>query len=291
MRGMRTFNETDVIRRPTGPGAGQFMEHLRSAPEVGLSGGADPLQARRDALRAAGFTPSAEVMWAKADTVPAATDGYELIPKGFGRVKAYAGTQTSVKMPSANAIRRFARETGGTFDIPVEADTPAGRIGARVRVTHNGGMRWSVSVPGHSGELSDYLAESVSAVLEARQPVRSLAETRDILARRRERIAAAGVKVQPLRTASTWIDGAGYNPAEEQLVVTMNGRSYGYHVSPETYEEFLGAPSPGAAYNRLVKGEPRFELGFHESCGRYYRAEQRHRCPSRHTAPKHLAHA
>lgn len=303
MSGMTGFVESEWTRRTTG----EFAEHHRTAPEVTLAP-ENPtldaqLKARRAHLRSHGYVsarsvdsanPYADVpagqWWGlSAGIAEVSPSGYAVMSPtredgGRSYLKRYGGDQTSLRMPSAHSIRAYAGERGTTFDVPVEATTPDGQVTGHVRVTDNGSGRWSVSPVAMPEPQGSFVAESVSAVLEARRTSRALPDVRDILARRRERIAAAGVKVREIENSS-WISGMGYNEAEQQMVVQMNGRTYGYHVSPQAYEATRTAASPGQAYNRLVKGEPRFETAFHDDCGRYYNVAAGHRCASQHHAP------
>lgn len=173
--------------------------------------------------------------------------------------------------------------------MPVEAVTPHGPITGHVRVTSNGIGRYSVSDVQMPKEHGAYVAESVLAALEARRPSRALGEVRDILARRRERLASQGARVKPVD--SGWIRGVGYNPYDEQLVMNLQGRMYGYRVDPQTYEDMMMSHSIGQAYNALVKKvAPRYEVEQHEECGNwFYPGGPEHRCPSVHNKPRGAA--
>jgi len=280
---------------------GRFGEHNHGQPETpALVTTESMLEARRQQLASLGFVPAqpqmklndapnAAIWWKRAESI-AEGGQYDLMPQfaADGKrhlLRTYQGHGTQVRMPSVSAIRRYAAELGNTFDVPVEAVTPHGPVTGHVRVTHNGNGRYSVS-PVHPMpiEHGEYVAESVLASLEARRPSRALSEVRDILARRRERLAAQGVKVRPVE--SGWIRGVGYNANDEQLVMNLQGRVYGYHVDRQTFEKMMHAHSIGSAYNHLVKKvAPRFEVEQHEECGNYYYAGREHRCPSYHFKP------
>lgn len=296
---MNTFNEQDWRRHTDG----QFAGRVHTGPEIALA--PDAIEARRAVLEAAGYTqvePEVRLpyqtakttdWWAQVGPEPVPGD-YPVMTRdlpegGRAYLKRYAGGEVDLRMPSVSSIRRYADAHGSTFDVPVSAVTPAGHGKGHVRVTYNGDGRWSVSCIGIPGEAAAYVAESVSAVLEARRPTQALAVTRDILRRRRERIAAGGVKVKPVD--SVWIRGIGYNEQDGQMVIQLGKHVYGYRVPREVYEEVRSAPSPGAAYNRLVKGKSRgkFRVVQHEACGNFYDIMMEHRCPSRHEPPKKLA--
>lgn len=280
---------------------GRFGEQEHSAPETSLAPVTTEslLEARRQQLAALGFVPAqpqlklaqtadAGTWWKRTESI-AEGGQYDLMPRTdedgrTARLRTYEGHGTTVKMPSVAAIRRHAA-SGETFDVPVEAITPHGPITGHVRVTANGDGRYSVSAVRMPAEHGEYVAESVLASLEARRPSRALSEVRDILARRRERLASQGVRMKPVESA--WIKSVGYNPHDEQLVMNLQGRVYGYHVDRETYEDMMTSHSIGQEYNALVKKTaPKFEVEQHEECGNYFYAGSEHRCPSYHNAPR-----
>lgn len=281
--------------------SGRFGEQHHSAPETALGPVTTEslLESRRRQLAELGFVPAqpqlklndapnANVWWKRTEAI-AEGGQYDLMPQRGtdGKrhlLRTYEGHGTKVRMPSVSAVRRFAAEHGTTFDMPVEAVTPHGPITGHVRVTYNGNGRYSVSPVRMPKEHGEYVAESVLASLEARRPSRALSEVRDILARRRERLAAQGVKVKPVE--SGWIRGVGYNSNDEQLVMNLQGRVYGYHVDRNTFEKMMHAHSIGSAYNHLVKKvAPRFEVEQCDACSNYFYAGREHRCPSYHFAP------
>ncbi|WP_018185925.1 KTSC domain-containing protein [Microbacterium sp. 77mftsu3.1] len=284
---------------------GRFGGQQHSAPEAVLPVTTESLlESRRAQLAALGFVPaqpqmkladteSADLWWKRTESI-AEGGRYDLMPRRdetgkSARLRTYEGTDTKVRMPSVSAVRRHAA-SGQTFDVPVEAVTPHGPITGHVRVTHNGNGRYSVSAVGMPAEHAEYVAESVLASLEARRPSRALSDVRDILLRRRERLASQGVRMKAVD--SSWIQGVGYNPNDEQLVMNLQGRFYGYRVDRETYEDMMSSYSIGAAYNALVKKvAPKFEVTQHEECGNYFYAGAEHRCPSVHNAPRQAQHA
>lgn len=304
MKGMTTQINTmaAAAREAARERSGRFGEQQHTAPETNLAPVTTQamLEARRRQLIELGFVPAqpqlklnaapnADTWWARAASI-AEGGQYETMPQRSAQgqrhlLRTYDGHGTSVRMPSVTAIRRFAAEHGTTFDVPVEAVTPHGPITGHVRVTSNGNGRYSVSAVSMPKEHGEYVAESVLASLEARRPSRALSEVRDILARRRARLAAQGVKVKPVE--SGWIKGVGYNPNDGQLVMNLQGRVYGYNVDRDTYEKMMHSHSIGSAYNHLIKKvAPRFEVEQCESCSNYHYAGTEHRCPSYHYAPQ-----
>lgn len=299
---MQISAQSEAAREAARNRNGRFGEQTHTAPEATLPAVTTEslLESRRRQLAELGFVPAAPQLklaaapdadtWWKRTTSIAEAGQYEVMPRRSedgraARLRVYEGSDTKVRMPSVTAIRRHATEVGTTFDVPVEAMTPHGPITGHVRVTSNGGGRYSVSAVQMPKEHGEYVAESVLAALEARRPSRALSEVRDILARRRERLASQGVKVKPVD--SGWIRGVGYNPYDEQLVMDLQGRVYGYHVDRETYEDMMSSHSIGQAYNALVKKTaPKFEVERHEDCGNYFYADSEHRCPSYHYAPR-----
>lgn len=298
--------------------AGQFAGHLRSDPEAILQARTPSdvmvqLSLRRRALREAGYIPAGSGI---ADGSPRSTAGIdtwweshfnraEFAPKGSyhqmpddftpnmtgGNALSehrrthrmlYQGAGVAVRMPSATSIKRFSDEIGRqTFDLPVEAEYPGGTISGYVRVTQSGKDTWSISGVNMPEPGNAYVSEAVGAVLESRRPSMALTSVRDLLRRRRERIAAAGVIVKPIEQSS-WIRGMGYNRAASQMVIQLGNRTYGYHVAEARYKAARESWAPGKIYNELVKGRGRFELAFHNVCGRFYNAKKPHRCPSAH---------
>ncbi len=302
------------IRHPAGqPIGGQFATHMRTDPEI-LLHAFDPadvmtqLSVRRRTLREAGYIPAGsgpqtttgiddwwETHYNRAEIAP--TDSYHLMPDDYtpsmthGKSLTehrrthrmlYRGAGVALRMPSATSIKRFSDEIGhDTFDLPIEAEYPGGTISGYVRVTRNGPSEWAVSGVNLPEPANSYTAEAVSAVLEGRRPRMALASTQNLLARRQARLAAAGVAVKPIEH-SEWIRGIGYNTAQQQMVIQLGDRTYGYHVAHDVFEAARDSWSPGQIYNRLIKGKTRFELGHHDVCGRYFNAQNPHRCPSRH---------
>ncbi len=286
-------------RKGKGAGGGQYTSYKNTKHEAALASARNLLEERRRQLSQMGWLPaipqaqtadteSAAVWWARTESI-AELGRYEAMPRfdadgREARLRSYEGQETKVKMPSVNAVRRYAQSNAGTFDMPVEAHTPHGPITGHVRVTYNGNGRYSVSGVRMPAEHAEYVAETVLATLEARRPTRALAEVRDILARRRERLASQGASLREVD--SSWIRGVGYNKYDHQLVMNLGGRVYGYHVDEQTYDDLMNSRSIGEAYNYLVKRvAPRFEVEQHEECGNYFYAGKPHRCPSVHYDP------
>ena len=211
---------------------------------------------------------------------------------------AYAGAGVSMRMPSVTAIRRYALETGAaqleasqggqaTFDVPVTATYPGGEVTGWVRVTRSSDGSWATRGLGFSKEASAYVAEAVQCVLEARRPTRALADTGDLLERRRQRAAQIGTHLAEVR--SSWIKAAGYDKATGTMVVTTATHEYGYRVPPEVFSKVTTARQPGGVFNQLVRGRAtRVEVRQCEACHRFSAELATHRCPPRE-APRQVA--
>ena len=215
----------------------------------------------------------------------------------------YEGAGVSVRMPSAAAIKRFSADNKNhSFDVPLSIEIDGQQVAGHVRVTKNGPNQWGVSSLGFPANKAERVAEAVSAVLESRRPSTALREVNSLIERRRERLAMAGAKVEPV--ASSFIDGIGYNEAGNEMFVTMHSektgevRAYAYRVPRDVYHAVRNASSPGRAYNDLVKkggaeqvaggkNNP-VQVGYDEATNRWYNQARGFRF-SRHTAPDKTA--
>lgn len=204
------------------------------------------------------------------------------------RNRTYAGGPMQMTMPSRAALDRFAAEQGDEFDIPVHAqygDLPAISCWVRVHKAANG--TWRAHPLGDlSGNSAGVIGESVSSIMEARRPSSGLRDVGDILLRYKAAKAGRQGLIRDMTGASRWISKIGYNP--EMGVMTMTtttGKSYGYEVSQETFNEVLTNASPGAVFNRLIRTRaPRVEVVTCETCGEVYPNGTIHRCGSKHDA-------
>lgn len=215
-------------------------------------------------------------------TTTRGADGWEI---GVRRM-SYQGAGVQVRMPSAASIRRFSEQCGSaTFDVPISIVGTDGRARAGwVRMTRCGDGTWASRALGMgNGPAAAEAAEAVSATVEARRPGRALEAVGDLLERRRQKVAAAGVR--PKRISSTWVTGLGYEPASKVMVMTTRREVYGYRVEGHVYGRLAVASSPGATFNEVVKGRARrVEVVGCADCGRFHLAEVAHRCPPREAA-------
>lgn len=204
----------------------------------------------------------------------------------------YTGAGVDVRMPSRTSINRWADDIDGrTFDMPVEAHYPGGTFHGHVRITRGAGGSWEVDTLGaRTEEEAAYVAESVASVLEARRARTALRDTRDLLAKRRERLANAGIRtdVSPKNESST-LQHLGYNKFSGEVYLHLQSRggksyTYGYEgVDAETVGNVYRAKSPMAAYNALIKGRfERFELRNCNHCHRVYNSSRPHQCHTGH---------
>lgn len=218
------------------------------------------------------------------DFTPAMSDGNALSGKRRTHRVRYRGEDVQLRMPSASAIKRFTATSGETtFDVPVGAEYPdAGGVPQTVqgwvRVTRSPGGRWTTVGMGFAGE-GEAVAEGVSAILEARRPSFALRDAGSLIERHRARLAAQGAPMQAV--SSQWISAVGYDEASGVMATqTAAGRVYGHLVSKARYEAVAAAASPGAMFNRLVKGSEHAQVSNCPACGRFFAASAPHTCPA-----------
>lgn len=218
------------------------------------------------------------------DYTPSGSAGNAISGRRRTHRMAYSGAGVFLRMPSATSIRRYAAEIGGqegkstTFDVPVSSIYPGGEVTGWVRVTRSPDGSFATRGLGFSRESSAYVAEAVQCVLEARRPSRALAETGDILERRRQRAARIGTTVESIR--SSWIKSSGYDKATGTMVVTTATHQYGYKVPAEVFTKVTESMAPGGVFNQLVRGRAkRVEVRQCALCQRFTADMDLHRCP------------
>lgn len=311
---MTTFDASKHPRTASGtPDGGQFSTVARPEPALGLS---QSRAAERQAeLEAMGYVRATAVptvldprerrgraQWWKSSTVTAEYGrGVPKMPEDYtpsmgagqatsGRRRTtrrlYTGAGVAVRMPSAAAVRRYAAEGNGTFDIPVSAevanaDGTTRTVQTWVRVAARGdGTRFDAYALGEGDpEMRHRLGEAVSAVLEARRPTVALEAAGDLIARRAERRAVSGIRQEPMD--SSWIDAVGYDRATGvmTMVSSKEKRPYAYVVPEATYEAIRTSQSPGRTYNQLVRNKAeRLEVTRCERCERVTPAHLTHSC-------------
>lgn len=223
------------------------------------------------------------------DYTPGMTEGRALSGNRRTHRIKYEGAGVQLRMPSATSIRKYAKELKGrTFDVPVEANTPAGTVMGHVRITPGPNGTWSVSGVRMPDGRNEYVSEAVQAILEDRRPSLALAQTQDLLERRRERLFAAGTKQSPPKYASTFIEGVGYNQYSAEMTFNLSGRQYGYKVPPEVAKNMLTSSNPGRAYAALIKGKRRrFDVVECPKCRRFINEDtaDMHQCHTGHRTP------
>lgn len=301
---------------------GQWTTTERSESDVQLT--ADPTRAlreRHEQLAAAGYVPAVALAARQDPRTTAGIDawwgdhfasaeyragdgGYPQMPDDYGttgdgnalsgarrtRRMRYSGGGVELRMPAAAVVRRFAAETEHkTFDVPVTAEITEGesvrQVAGWVRIVPRPAGGFSVAPVGLSGDTGTRLAESVSAVLEARRPSLALRQVGDLLARRREREAGQGAALRPVD--SSWVEAVGYDEANGIMAMaTQAGGLYGHQVSRTRFEQVVSDASPGAQFNRIIKGNARAEVRrCEDGCGRFYSAAKAHTCPVTPSAP------
>jgi len=165
----------------------------------------------------------------------------------------------------------------------LSATYPGGEVSGWVRVTRADDGSWATRGLGFANSSSAYVAEAVQCVLEARRPTRALAETGDLLERRRQRAAQIGTKVG--QVPSTWIKAAGYDKATGTMVVTTATHEYGYRVPAEVFSRVTSSPNPGRVFNQILRGKAtRVEVRQCERCQRFTADVTTHRCPPKEAA-------
>lgn len=292
---------------------GQFGTQPRTPPGDGPDV-RSPWQQRRDALLADGYVPAVATPtslppgrlddgrrwwaqhWASGefghadgdfakmpdDETPSHLPGQSQSSTTRTYRRRYTGAGVDLRMPAVAAVKRFAAgNDGATFDVPVTITTPNGTSQGWVRVTPGPSGQWGSQPLGFAEADADYVAESVSSVLEARQPTRSLAAARDLLARAELRRARTGTPPVPID--SSWIRDGSYDETTGTMSLSLDGRRYGYVASREAFERVATSYSPGRTFQHEVKGQlDRVSVADCGSCGRVYVTSVGHTCP---TAP------
>lgn len=310
---MTTF---DTLTHPRDAVLGQFIDKAQSAPETALT--ADGMTAaqreqRHAALLDAGFIPAVSgkaersgtttaqvnTWWTSHfvraeyrpdatgypqmpdDFTPASTDGRALSGSRHTHRMSYSGEEVTIRMPSATSIKRYAKETGSTFDVPVTGTFDGGDISGWVRVTQNGPGEWSCQGLNFPDGAAAQVSEAVSAVLESRRPSTALRDAGDLLQRRADRIASAGQVIEQ-SPHDTFVTGAGYDKTRGVLAVKIGNRTYGYKATAARVRAFANSNSIGQAYNRLIKGTTTADVVECAKCHRFNVGGAVHRCPSKH---------
>lgn len=241
------------------------------------------------------------------DYTPGGTGGRALSGGRRTHRMNYSGGGLDLRMPSATAARRFAKEHNGrTFDMPVQAKLPSGRsVQGWVRCTPGANGRWETeSIGFQEGPESETISEGVNAVLESRRVTTALRDAGDLAQRREQRLAQRGISHTPVK--SSWIQSAGYQDPTEgdnagMMVMKTKpymtkgrtrkdgtvisspeprpSREYGFAVSKETFSQFARSTEPGKTFNELIKGKhDRFDVTQCSSCSRFHRSDQAHSC-------------
>lgn len=280
-------------RQPEGiPAGGQFANKLHGVSDVVLG-----FARRAEVLARAGYVPPtvmpsasdprsstrAKEWWDRARISAEYGGGFpqmQDLVEGPVQRRHYGNDRIKLRMPAVSTIKACAQKNPGTFDVPVSMSLGGAKpVQGWVRVTPGPGQTWHVETLGGSGPAAAELAEAVTAVLEARRPTRALPEIKDLLARREERMAGAGVKMR--QANSSFITGVGYDPATETLATRIGDRLYGHTVSRELFDRVRTSENPGQAFNRLVRGRSqRVAVAECTSCGRTYSQEAGHTCPA-----------
>ena len=83
------------------------------------------------------------------------------------------------------------------------------------------------------------------------------------------------------------MEAVGYDEATGIMAMqTQRGDLYGHQVSRTRFEQVVSDSSPGAQFNRIIKGNTRAAVARCEAgCGRFYSAAKTHACPVTPSAP------
>lgn len=221
------------------------------------------------------------------DFTPKMTPGRALSGNRRTHRMKYTDDGVTFRMPSVTSIKAYAKESGGTFDVPVSAVDKNGRpFSGWVRVTGSNSGVWSVEGLGFGGITNAKVSEAVASRLESRRPRRGPKTTGDLIERHRDRLASQGAVIAPTERRSGWISAVGYShEAGVMFTETSNGNTYGHHVDAQTFEAVRGGRSPGAAFNTMVKGSPTASVERCGKCARMYATVNGHTCPVKKAAP------
>lgn len=250
--------------------------------------------------------PEGDYLQMPDDYTPSRTGGRALSGDRRTHRMNYSGAGMDIRMPSATAARRFAKENPGrTFDMPVHVRLSSGRtVQGHVRCTPGVNGRWDTEAVGFRKEDSDEISEGVNAVLEARRVRTALRDAGDLRERRERRLAERGIEHKPV--TSSWIESAGYQDpnadGEGMMVMTTKpymtkglvskkdgrvirspehrpGRQYGFHVSREKFDRFSTSTEPGKTFNEIIKGKhDRFAVTECSRCHNFHQSDQPHTC-------------
>lgn len=228
------------------------------------------------------------------DNTPNMTPGNSINGHRRTHRMSYSGNGVTLRMPSKTAVHRFsAQQHDRTFDVPVSASLPDGRmVHGTVRVTKGSEGQWETKGLGFAPEHEVYVAEGVAAVLEGQRARTSLAAAGDLVARRRERLANTGA--EPVPVQSTWIRSVGYgstDTGEGMMTLTTKGytrkdgsvaepKTYGYKVDREAFARMAGSDAPGKVFNQFVRGERGVTVQTCSDCGLMTASGADHRCPT-----------
>lgn len=182
----------------------------------------------------------------------------------------YKGGDVEIRMPEKAAVRRFAGQVGGTFDMPVEVVTGEGPVSTNLRMTQVADGVWHVTPTTKDPTRAEVAAaEAVRAVMEGQRPALALETIGDLVARAESRVPVGAVRRKPVE--SSFINAVGFGRRTPVVTIEMNGRTYGYRPEASVAEGFLNAirqgQSVGMAYSWFIKGQPRVEMKVCSRCG------------------------
>lgn len=220
------------------------------------------------------------------DFTPQGTAGQAMSGKRRTHRMRYSGAGVDLRMPSATSIRAFSKQNGNpTFDVPISVAMDDGPTtnNVWVRVTQTGPHSWKTTTVGVEGERAERIAESVSAVLEARRVTQGLREAGDLLQRRKAKVEAEGFELdQPDTATRSFIKKVGYDDATGTMGTAIGNKIYGHQVPRNVFEAVKQGGSPGKIFNLLVKGKQTASVVRCDQCKRYHASTAEHHCPTSH---------
>ncbi|WP_026535899.1 hypothetical protein [Arthrobacter sp. H14] len=305
-------------RQPKGiPVGGQFApdRHSESGVTLNQVRNRELMAERRELLKTSGYIPAATLHAANAPTTTerrgewwnrnfvaaeyrAAGKGYPQMPDDYTPARTlghamsghrrthrmnYGNKDIQLRMPSVTSIKRFSKEhMNPTFDVPVSVSIKGGApVQGWVRVTKTGPDQWeTTTLGGPKGDAADQVAEAAAAVLESRRPTAALSRVSDLLEARKQREAARGSELNPIK--SSFIDSIGYDEPSSTMATRIGDKLYGHKVTKQFFDAVRSAERPGAVFNKLVRQGQGSGVEQCSKCNRFSATGVSHTCPTGH---------
>ncbi|MGR6900398.1 hypothetical protein [Glutamicibacter sp. V16R2B1] len=216
--------------------------------------------------------------WTKAKLAGDSSGGYRRTV-----LRTYKGSGIELRMPSATAIKEFAKAINDeVLDIPIEMKTASGAtLHSWVRAVKTASGEWQTTTLGKHGASSGghQAAEAVAAVLEARRPTVALEEVGNLLDRRREKSARTGTRSGGKSLFGGAYKDIAYDSVTKILSVNYVGKVIGRLVEPQVAKEFLSSTNPHATWNKFIRPAVNVWVEECPECRRRYSIDANHTCP------------